>query len=612
MQGKNASVLKHMSNYTVSARKYRPVTFESVVGQQALTTTLKNAIASGKLANAYLFCGPRGVGKTTCARLFAKTINCEHPGPDGEACGECASCQTFNEDMRSYNVFELDAASNNSVDDIRALTEQVRIPPVNGKYKVYIIDEVHMLSTQAFNAFLKTLEEPPAYAIFILATTEKHKVIPTILSRCQTYDFSRITTQDIVDHLRNVAAKEGVEVQDEALAVIAEKADGGMRDALSIFDQVVSFTQGHVTYARTIENLNVLDFENYFKMTGLLLETKISESLLLLNDILCKGFDAGHFISGLLLHFRNLLVSRDACTLPLLEVSDAMRVRYQEQAQKCQPKFLYKAMKLCTDCDLNYRVSKNRRLLVELTLIRVAQAASPDGDDDDSSGRSPKKVLKAIFSTENVRNAAGEPGKTAAVTKAVNSATQARIATPQPVPKSEPKSVRAQTVDTSKAPTVKMSSLFTSIRSHTAQSGNAANQQKSAFETARVDSNRQVQPLTAERLSYCWKEFATKLPPEETPLMNRMLTAEPKMLSDTQFSITAVNDMAAQDYRDQADTITAYMRTQFNNPAISMQINVDTSVTNARILSNAEKLDLMCKNSPELAQLVKELSLELD
>ena len=290
-----------MENYIVSARKYRPSTFESVVGQQTLTTTLKNAIASGKLAHAYLFCGPRGVGKTTCARIFAKTINCQHLTAEGEACNACESCQAFNE-QRSYNIFELDAASNNSVEDIRNLIEEVRIPPQIGKYKIYIIDEVHMLSTAAFNAFLKTLEEPPRHAVFILATTEKQKLLPTILSRCQIYDFNRINVQDIVDHLQHVADREGVKADPEALAVIAQKADGGMRDALSIFDQVVSFTQGNISYKSVIDNLNVLDYEYYFRLTDLFLAHKVSDSLLLFNDILRKGFDGNHFITGLAAH----------------------------------------------------------------------------------------------------------------------------------------------------------------------------------------------------------------------------------------------------------------------------------------------------------------------
>ena len=377
-----------MENYIVSARKYRPSTFESVVGQRALTTTLKNAIATQKLAHAYLFCGPRGVGKTTCARIFAKTINCMTPTADGEA------CVAFNE-QRSYNIHELDAASNNSVDDIRQLVEQVRIPPQIGKYKVYIIDEVHMLSASAFNAFLKTLEEPPRHAIFILATTEKHKILPTILSRCQIYDFNRISVEDTVNHLSYVASKEGITAEPEALNVIAMKADGGMRDALSIFDQVVSFTGGNITYKSVIDNLNVLDYEYYFRLTDCFLENKVSDALLLFNDILNKGFDGSHFITGLSSHFRDLLVGKDPVTLPLLEVGASIRQRYQEQAQKCPLPFLYRAMKLCNECDLNYRISKNKRLLVELTLIQVAQLTT-EGDDV-SGGRGPTKTIKPIF-----------------------------------------------------------------------------------------------------------------------------------------------------------------------------------------------------------------------
>jgi len=383
-----------MENYIVSARKYRPSTFESVVGQRALTTTLKNAIATQKLAHAYLFCGPRGVGKTTCARIFAKTINCMSLTAEGEACNACESCVAFNE-QRSYNIHELDAASNNSVDDIRQLVEQVRIPPQIGKYKVYIIDEVHMLSASAFNAFLKTLEEPPKHAIFILATTEKHKILPTILSRCQIYDFNRISIEDTVGHLSHVAAKEAVTAETEALNVIALKADGGMRDALSIFDQVVSFTQGNITYQSVIENLNVLDYEYYFRLTDYFLDNKVSESLLLFNDVLNHGFDGSHFITGLSSHFRDLLVASDASTLSLLEVGASIRQRYQEQAQKCKPQFLYRAMKLCNDCDMNYRGSKNKRLLVELTLIQLAQLTI-EGEEV-SHGRRPTQIIKPIF-----------------------------------------------------------------------------------------------------------------------------------------------------------------------------------------------------------------------
>jgi DNA polymerase III subunit gamma/tau len=361
-----------MENYIVSARKYRPDTFVSVVGQTALTTTLRNAIRNKQLAHAYLFCGPRGVGKTTCARIFAKTINCFNPSENGEACNECESCKSFNE-QRSLNVFELDAASNNSVDDIRSLVEQVRIPPQLGQYKVYIIDEVHMLSAAAFNAFLKTLEEPPHHAIFILATTEKHKIIPTILSRCQIHDFNRISITDIVGYLQHVAKSENIEAEEEALNIIAMKADGGMRDALSIFDQVAGYGNGKISYQNVLENLNVLDYDYFFRLTDSLLQGDVSASLLLFNDILGNGFEGQHFITGLSEHFRDLLVCKDPGTLVLLEVGASIRERYKDQAERCSAPFLYAAIKLANDCDLDYRESRNKRLLVELTLIRIAQ-----------------------------------------------------------------------------------------------------------------------------------------------------------------------------------------------------------------------------------------------
>ena len=383
-----------MDEYIVSARKYRPMSFDSVVGQQALTTTLKNAVKSGKLAHAYLFCGPRGVGKTTCARIFAKAINCEHPTKEGEACNECESCKAFTEG-RSYNIFELDAASNNSVENIKTLMEQTRIPPQVGRYKVFIIDEVHMLSTAAFNAFLKTLEEPPAHVIFILATTEKHKILPTILSRCQIYDFERMTVPNIINHLKAVAEKENIQYEEQALNIIAEKADGGMRDALSIFDQAASFSQGNITYQKVIEDLNVLDEDNYFNIINLALENKVSDIMVLLNNVINKGFDGGHLINGLASHVRNVLMAKDVQTLPLLEVSEQQRKRYQEQAQKCPTLFLYNALKIMNRCDVEYRQSSNKRLLVELTLIQVAQITQKD-DDVPASGRSPKR-LKSLF-----------------------------------------------------------------------------------------------------------------------------------------------------------------------------------------------------------------------
>ena len=384
-----------MEEYIVSARKYRPMTFDSVVGQSALTTTLKNAVKSGKLAHAYLFCGPRGVGKTTCARIFAKAINCEHPREDGEACNTCESCQAFNE-QRSYNIFELDAASNNGVDQIKTLMEQTRIPPQVGKYKVFIIDEVHMLSAAAFNAFLKTLEEPPSHVIFILATTEKHKILPTILSRCQIYDFERMTVANTIAHLKMVAEKEGVKYEEPALAVIAEKADGGMRDALSIFDQAASFCQGDITYQKVIEDLNVLDSDNYFKLVDLAIENKISQMMVVLDGILNKGFDGGNMIQGLAQHVRNVMMAKDPQTLPLLEASDEQKAKYAEQAKKAPTPFLYKALKLMNECDVHYRQSSNKRLLVELTLIQIGQITQPEDQDVPSAGRTPHR-LKSLF-----------------------------------------------------------------------------------------------------------------------------------------------------------------------------------------------------------------------
>ncbi len=568
-----------MEDYIVSARKYRPVTFDSVVGQKALTTTLKNAISSGKLANTYLFCGPRGVGKTTCARIFAKTINCTNRGADGEACGECESCRSFNEELRSYNVFELDAASNNSVDDIRNLTEQVRIPPMNGKYKVYIIDEVHMLSQAAFNAFLKTLEEPPKYAIFILATTEKHKIIPTILSRCQIYDFGRISNKDIIEHLASVAQKEGVTADKEALAVIAEKSDGGMRDALSIFDQVVSFTGGQVTYQKTIENLNVIDYDYYFRLTDMFLEKRIPDTMVLLNDILAKGFDGSHLISGLMLHLRNLLVSRDACTLPLLEMSDEMRERYKTQAAKCSQKFLYRALKICNDCDLNYRISKNKRLLVELTLIQAAQA----DEDDDSSGRKPKR-LHPIF-------------KTITATAKPVTAQTVQQPTPQPARKSA-------------IPTLKGGSIFTSIYGNKPA---GRPDQPHGRQTVQVIDQEQhpSKPLTADALQNSWNEFAATLPKQDTPLKNRMINCHPAVKSDTLFTVTAGNPMMAQEISQAQDRILRFIREQFSNPAIDMELIVDQSRNVEHLLTREERYARMKKENPALKELEAVFGLEL-
>lgn len=359
-----------MDNFIVSARKYRPTTFHSVVGQESITSTLKNAIRTGKVAQAFLFCGPRGVGKTTCARIFAKALNCEHLTEDCEPCNTCDSCRAFN-DSASFNVFELDAASNNSVEDMRSLVEQVRIPPQGAKYKVYIIDEVHMLSGAAFNAFLKTLEEPPAYAKFIMATTEKNKIIPTILSRCQVYDFKRITENDIRKHLQYVADQEGVTVEEEALRVMATKADGALRDALSIFDQIVSFSGKNITYRQTVENLNVLDIDYYFRVTDFLFSDNVSSALLLLDEIIAKGFDPQNFIAGMASHFRNLLMAQNPATVALLETSDSIKQQILQQSRKADRTLLLRALELTNMCDFNYKMSNNKRLSVELCLMQI-------------------------------------------------------------------------------------------------------------------------------------------------------------------------------------------------------------------------------------------------
>lgn len=603
-----------MENYIVSARKYRPSTFESVVGQRALTTTLKNAIATGKLAHAYLFCGPRGVGKTTCARIFAKTINCMSPTADSEACNQCESCTAFNE-QRSYNIHELDAASNNSVDDIRQLVEQVRIPPQIGKYKVYIIDEVHMLSASAFNAFLKTLEEPPRHAIFILATTEKHKILPTILSRCQIYDFSRIGVEDTVAHLAYVASKEGITAEPEALNVIALKADGGMRDALSIFDQVVSFTGGHITYKSVIENLNVLDYEYYFKLTGFFLENKISDALLLLNDVLNKGFDGSHFITGLSSHLRDLLVSKDPATLPLLEVGASIRERYQAQAQQCPLPFLYRAMKLCNDCDLNYRASKNKRLLVELTLIQVAQLTAEE--DDGANGRSPKQAIKPIFTQPA---AAQQPQATAAMPQQTVQPAVQTNSTPQPAatqhsnattPHTTPAAVlMAQGREEKKIPVMKMSGLGVSIkRPHIEEEQrNPSSNPTAAHQAAQPEEDY----IFNERdLNYYWQEYAGRMPKEQVAIAKRMQNMRITLINDTTFEAVVDNEIVAKEFTGMIPTLQNYLRTRLKNRKVTMTVRISAPTEKVRAYGRVEKFQMMAQKNSALLQLKEEFGLEL-
>ena len=620
-----------MENYIVSARKYRPSTFESVVGQRALTTTLKNAIATQKLAHAYLFCGPRGVGKTTCARIFAKTINCMTPTADGEACNQCESCVAFNE-QRSYNIHELDAASNNSVDDIRQLVEQVRIPPQIGKYKVYIIDEVHMLSASAFNAFLKTLEEPPRHAIFILATTEKHKILPTILSRCQIYDFNRISVEDTVNHLSYVASKEGITAEPEALNVIAMKADGGMRDALSIFDQVVSFTGGNITYKSVIDNLNVLDYEYYFRLTDCFLENKVSDALLLFNDILNKGFDGSHFITGLSSHFRDLLVGKDPVTLPLLEVGASIRQRYQEQAQKCPLPFLYRAMKLCNECDLNYRISKNKRLLVELTLIQVAQLTT-EGDDV-SGGRGPTKTIKPIFtqpaaaqqpqvaSATQVQQASLHTSPSSVTTQAVNGTTarhpQASAAVQPGASASSGAASSAPSQGAGVAPTVKeerkipvmkMSSLGVSIKN---PQRDQTTQNTVTTHVPRVQQPEEDFIFNDRDLNYYWQEYGGQLPKEQDALTKRMQMLRPVLLNNsTTFEVVVDNEFAAKDFTALIPELQSYLRGRLKNSKVVMTVRVSEATETIRPVGRVEKFQMMAQKNQALMQLKDEFGLEL-
>ena len=603
-----------MENYIVSARKYRPMTFDTVVGQSALTTTLKNAIKNNKLAHAYLFCGSRGVGKTTCARIFAKTINCFNPNENGEACNECESCKAFNE-QRSFNIHELDAASNNSVDDIRQLIEQVRIPPQVGKYKVFIIDEVHMLSPAAFNAFLKTLEEPPHHAIFILATTEKHKLLPTILSRCQIYDFNRMKVDDIVAHLASVAAKEGITSEPAALNVIAQKADGGMRDALSIFDQVASFCGGNITYQRTIETLNVLDYDYYFKFVDYFLENKVTECMLTYNEILSKGFEGQHFINGLASHLRNLLVSRDEQTIKLIEASDDIRNRYHEQAMKCQIKFLYGAIKLCTDCDLNYKQSNNKRLLVELTLIQLDQLAQ--GEDVPGSGRSPRKILAPLFKQINSANAAAKPAALSSAYAAhTTNNTMEHVATQSAQVTGLEARMGANTVippvNSSNSNTIRLKGFSISNAGKTPERQPVIRQPKVQVVTEFHPQVRENVPIDKTNLLIAFKEFAELLPQEEVAMAVRFNAIEPTILEDNStFEIIADNPNLEIQLNRYVPRVEQFMRKRMANQNIKMLVRLREDEDKKRAFNKYEQFQLMCEQNDALNHLKEMLQLEI-
>ena len=615
---------QNMEQYIVSARKYRPQTFMSVVGQAALTATLKNAIANNHLAHAYLFCGPRGVGKTTCARIFAKTINCLNPTANGEACNECESCKAFNE-QRSFNIHELDAASNNSVDDIRNLVDQVRIPPQIGKYSVYIVDEVHMLSATAFNAFLKTLEEPPAHAIFILATTEKHKIIPTILSRCQIYDFNRITINDTVAHLQYVAKNEGVEAEDMALNVIAQKADGAMRDALSIFDQVVSFCGNKITYQGVISNLNVLDYDYYFRLVDALLQNQVPEALMIFDEVLSKGFEGQHFVGGLSSHLRDLMVSRDEMTLPLLEVGESIAERYKEQSKRCELWWLYKALEYANDCDLAYRASRNKRLLVEVMLIRVAGLISGGVQ---SKKVEPELPLIAVAPTPGGQNNSQQ--------STVNS--QQSIVNSQPVltpspsgtpPKSGGEYVGSQTIANSQsnatqadkpvvvaAPIVVQRPKVVSVSlKPTATNEVSQLPKKQEVTTEAVPSTPIVQEVkqndfSNDDLVRAWRLYAKKIE-GELHTSNTMHNFLPAKVDASSVIVKLINTMQLEALTRHKRTLEQFLANELGNSGITMQFVVEEQTEQPIFLTKDENFKRMQEINADFKHLKNELGLEL-
>ena len=591
--------------YIVSARKYRPSTFRSVVGQQSLTHTLKTAIASGRLAHAYLFCGPRGVGKTTCARIFAKTINCEHPTAEGEACNECPSCKAFN-DQRSYNINELDAASNNSVDNIRDLTEQVRIPPQTGRYRVFIIDEVHMLSQAAFNAFLKTLEEPPEYAIFILATTEKQKVIPTILSRCQIYDFARITVPDIVQQLQYVCEQEQIEAEPAALNVIAQKADGAMRDALSIFDQVAASTEGHITYQSALDNLNVLDYDYYFRLVETFLSGDVNQALLIYKEIRDKGFDSQFFINGLAQHLRDLMVAATPQTRVLLEMNDEVALRYGEQSTKLAPAFYYRALDLCNSCDLNYRNASSKQLLVELTLVKLCQLVTPQPQQ--SVQPSLQKITPAAAPATGT-----QPQRPVAQQQQPQSATpqapQVQQAPRQPQP--APRPAAQQLHMTSAAPTGQP--VPRGLGNKPRIMVNVTNPQEAPQQVAKPDQPQRSEAFTTEQLQEAWQEYIEQHP-QEKALLATMTYAVPQPMGDSgeHYVMTVASPTEQKNVEEHKVAIMKFLGDAVKNDRLILDVRVsDVPMNTPRILSPREMVEQIRQHNPNFTQFLKDFDLGL-
>lgn len=593
-----------MESFVVSARKYRPTTFKSVVGQQHITTTLKNAIKSHHLAQAFLFCGPRGVGKTTCARILAKTINCFNLTDDIEPCNQCESCTSFNE-SHSFNVYELDAASNNSVDDIRALVEQVRFAPQLGKYKVYIIDEVHMLSVAAFNAFLKTLEEPPAHAIFILATTERHKIIPTILSRCQIFDFNRMTIEDIVGHLEYVAQSEGVTAEKDALHVIAQKADGAMRDSLSIFDQLVNFTGANLTYKSVIDNLNILDYDYYFKVTNYLLGGDIANTLLIYNEILANGFDGHNFISGLGEHLRNLLVSKDPSTLKLLEVGENIKAKYGQQAAAAPQGFILSGLKVVNHADLNYKQAKNQRLFIEMALISLCALSGRLADE--------KKNSLTDVEVKPATNVATPPATNIQQTPPV---VQPPVNTTPPVQNT----LVAQAQTTASTPPVArptaakgmpVSGGFSITQRLTKAEEKKEEEAQNLF--ASTDGLPQTE-FTQEQLTILWDKYADALGAEGKYNLKSILnTAKPKLGNGFRLQLSVASVHAEEEVNRERQNLLEYLRKELNNYVLDLDVTVNIADTGTlRPYTPAQKFSFMAQKNPALEKLRQKLDLDVD
>lgn len=589
---KNVKLIKVMEEYIVSALKYRPLTFDSVVGQRALTSTLKNAIGTGKLAHAYLFCGPRGVGKTTCARIFARTINCLSPNAQGDPCGECESCKAFIEG-RSMNIHELDAASNNSVDDIRELCRQVQIPPQIGKYKVFIIDEVHMLTTAAFNAFLKTLEEPPSYVIFILATTEKHKILPTILSRCQVYDFARMSIQNTIDHLMYVAQKEGHTAQPEALSLIAQKADGGMRDALSIYDQMISYCGGTLTLEKVSESLGMLSQDVYFNLVDNFLNKNVEASLLLYNEILTKGYEGGTFISGLASHIRDLLVAKNDSTLPLLETSETLKQRYKEQSSRCTKSFLYHVIHLCNECDNQYRTARNKRLQVEICLIECAQT----NPDEPYSGRKPRRMIKPFFlqpvavERKTIERSQHDSSSPSEMESNVSS-TQSSQNVQRTIPEKKAFNIKA---------------LGPLLRPSKPSTPTIPQNQE-----GKINISVETLPLQQEKLNTTWFSFINQLPQEDTAIAQRMMTMRPTVINEGSFYITVDNKQVENYMLEMKQRLLPFMSRMMQNHNTQMEIRVADAIELQRKLSKPELYKSMATENKNLQRLVEMYKLVID